>query len=718
MILPLACLAVAAQVALDPHSQFLEAQRIQSVLEQQPESARTVRTYQLVVGAYRKVYFNTPGAQDATRALMQIGALYQEMGERFDRKYFHAAIVSYDFLLRGYPASQLRQDADFAIAQIEQKNLHARHDAEVSYRDFIQQFPDSPRVAEARAALAELCGSPTGPQLGSQNSIAKGRPGAPLSGRRHSPEQASSEDANAENPIAGDSVATQPMAAQVPAPLNNRINPENSPRSVVQQSAQWQSFSAPAHASGSYLPARISAVDASQGVGHTRVVMTVDRPVKFVTGRAHNPERIFFDIDGAHVAANLAAQPIQVNDARLKTIRLAQNRHDVVRVVLDMNHASNCAAYLLRDPDRLVIDVQDNGVQDGGVRDVGAGGASVADLSEPDVHGKTSLPNSTIGSPGSGKPPIPGYAPGVKIAEEKVDSNSPLSSSGDSSENNADEPVALAARYPVSHGASIPQPLHSGNRSLTRELGLKINRIVIDAGHGGHDTGTIGPHGVMEKTVCLDVALRLGKLIQKRLPGAEVVYTRIDDTFIPLEERTAIANREKADLFISIHANSSPSSSARGVETYYLNFATSPDAMQVATRENAVGESSVHELQSMIQKIARNEKVDESREFAADVQQSLYQRLQTGSQGMEDRGVKRAPFVVLIGAHMPSILSEIAFLSNTTDEKLLSANAQRERVAEGLYHGVESYLASLNSLAVSNHGPLSKDQLLARGNQR
>jgi len=222
----------------------------------------------------------------------------------------------------------------------------------------------------------------------------------------------------------------------------------------------------------------------------------------------------------------------------------------------------------------------------------------------------------------------------------------------------------------------------------------------------------------MEKTVCLDVALRLGKLIQKRLPGAEVVYTRTDDTFIPLEERTAIANREKADLFISIHANSSPSSSARGVETYYLNFATSPDAMQVATRENAVGESSVHELQSMIQKIARNEKVDESREFAADVQQSLYQRLQTGSRGMEDRGVKRAPFVVLIGAHMPSILSEIAFLSNTTDEKLLSANAQRERVAEGLYRGVESYLASLNSLAVSNPGPLSRDQLLARGNQR
>jgi N-acetylmuramoyl-L-alanine amidase len=679
-ILVWACLPAAGQTASDTHAQFLEAQRIQKALEQQPETARTVRGYQLAVAAYRKVYFNTPGAQDATRALMEIGALYRAMGQRFDKKYFHAAIVSYDFLVRGYPNSQLRPEADFAIAQIEQKDLHARHDAEVSYRDFLHQFPDSPRVAETRAALAEL----------------HGRSGEPKEGNH--------------NPVAEPSDAEQPVAsAPVPAQEDASLGAGGVARLVPQPGGQWQSFAKPESPAADGLPAHVSAVHAWNGVGHTRVVVTVDRPVKFETGRAHNPERIFFDINDAHVAASLAGQAISVNDSRLTTIRLAQNHHDVVRVVLDVNKASNCAAYLLRDPDRLVIDVQD----------VGAGAPPVADPTEPDTHPIADSSDPAIEeedrSAAASSPPA---ARAAKIGADKIHLNATPADTGDSGAADADEPAALSARYAVPHSASIPQPLHGGNRSLTRELGLKINRIVIDPGHGGHDTGTIGPHGVMEKAVCLDVALRLGRLIRKRLPGAEVVYTRKDDTFVPLEERTAIANREKADLFISIHANSSPSPSARGVETYYLNFATSPDAMQVATRENAVGASSVHELQSMIQKIARNEKVDESREFAADVQQSLYQRLETGSRGMEDRGVKRAPFVVLIGAHMPSVLSEIAFLSNTTDEKLLSETAERQRVAEGLYRGVESYLASLNSLAVNTPEPAPKDRLVARGNQR
>ncbi len=139
------------------------------------------------------------------------------------------------------------------------------------------------------------------------------------------------------------------------------------------------------------------------------------------------------------------------------------------------------------------------------------------------------------------------------------------------------------------------RPTAAGDRSLIRALGLKIGKIVIDAGHGGHDTGTIGPNGLLEKDVVLDVAKRLGRLLETRL-GAEVIYTRQDDTFIPLETRTAIANRERADLFISIHANSSRDSDARGVETYYLNFTSSPEALEVAARENAVSEKSIHEL--------------------------------------------------------------------------------------------------------------------------
>jgi N-acetylmuramoyl-L-alanine amidase len=245
------------------------------------------------------------------------------------------------------------------------------------------------------------------------------------------------------------------------------------------------------------------------------------------------------------------------------------------------------------------------------------------------------------------------------------------------------------------------RPTASGDRSLIRALGLKIGKIVIDAGHGGHDTGTIGPNGLLEKDVVLDVARRLGRLLESRL-GAEVIYTRQDDTFIPLETRTAIANRERADLFISVHANSSRDSDARGVETYYLNFTSSPEALEVAARENAVSEKSIHELQDLVKKIALKEKIEESREFAGDVQASLYGGLALNNVGIRNRGIKKAPFIVLIGANMPSILAEISFVSNPTDERKLETSEHRQRIAESLYRGVSKYVSGLSGVKVAS----------------
>jgi N-acetylmuramoyl-L-alanine amidase len=245
------------------------------------------------------------------------------------------------------------------------------------------------------------------------------------------------------------------------------------------------------------------------------------------------------------------------------------------------------------------------------------------------------------------------------------------------------------------------RPTAAGDRSLIRALGLKIGKIVIDPGHGGHDTGTIGPNGLLEKDVVLDVAKRLGRLLETRL-GAEVIYTRQDDTFIPLETRTAIANRERADLFISIHANSSRDSDARGVETYYLNFTSSPEALEVAARENAVSEKSIHELQDLVKKIALKEKIEESREFAGDVQQSLYGGLALDNAGIRNRGIKKAPFIVLIGANMPSILAEISFVSNPTDERKMETAEHRQRIAESLYRGVSKYASGLSGVKVAS----------------
>jgi N-acetylmuramoyl-L-alanine amidase len=256
-------------------------------------------------------------------------------------------------------------------------------------------------------------------------------------------------------------------------------------------------------------------------------------------------------------------------------------------------------------------------------------------------------------------------------------------------------------RSPARLESREARPTAAGDRSLTRALGLKIGKIVIDAGHGGHDTGTIGPNGLLEKDVVLDVAKRLGRLLDTRL-GAEVIYTRKDDTFIPLETRTAVANRARADLFISIHANSSRDSDARGVETYYLNFTSSPEALEVAARENAVSEKSIHELQDLVKKIAMKEKIEESREFAGDVQQSLYGGLALNSAGVRNRGIKKAPFIVLIGANMPSILAEISFVSNPADERKMETAEHRQRIAESLYRGVAKYVNGLSGVKVAS----------------
>lgn len=251
----------------------------------------------------------------------------------------------------------------------------------------------------------------------------------------------------------------------------------------------------------------------------------------------------------------------------------------------------------------------------------------------------------------------------------------------------------------------------SAQLSLTRELGLKINRIVIDPGHGGFDTGAKGPHGLLEKDLCLDVALQLGEMIRLNIPGAEVIYTRKDDSYVPLEDRTAMANNADADLFISIHANSSDYREVRGVETYYLSLATSKEAKELAIRENAMTQSSLHDLPDLVQKITQNEKIAESKLLAAQIQDTLSERLQLVSHSERNRGVKQAPFIVLAGANMPAVLSEISFVSNANDETLLLEPGQRQRIADGLYRGIAAYLDGLHGMPQNRQKLLTENRV-------
>lgn len=285
-------------------------------------------------------------------------------------------------------------------------------------------------------------------------------------------------------------------------------------------------------------------------------------------------------------------------------------------------------------------------------------------------------------------------------------------------------PAAMPLSAAQDSRAPRPQPQSPRGRTprrplvqsfLTHSLGLKVGRIVIDPGHGGHDTGATGPMGLTEKDLCLDVALRLGRIMEQRLPGAEVIFTRTDDTFIPLKERTDLANERKADLFLSIHANSSQNHEDRGVETYYLNLRADPGALEVAARENATAQETEGDLQDLVEKIARNEKIEESRKFAEDIQDSLSRHIQSTAKTVKSRGLRRAPFMVLVGANMPSVLAEISFLSNPSDEQLLKKDEYRQGLAEGLYQGVESYLQSLNSVT---YGLPARDSAPIAGRSR
>ncbi len=243
-----------------------------------------------------------------------------------------------------------------------------------------------------------------------------------------------------------------------------------------------------------------------------------------------------------------------------------------------------------------------------------------------------------------------------------------------------------------------PKLPSKGPFSLAQQLGLCVRRIVIDPGHGGRDPGAKSRYGLREKDVVLKVSKLLAKKLRERL-GCEVILTRSKDVFIPLEQRTAIANMKHTDLFISIHVNSSPNRRARGVETYYLNFATDKEAMRVAAMENAASTRSLGELQDLLKNILLHSKVEESGRLARDIQEELVRTLKRRYRRVKNRGVKTAPFVVLIGTRMPAVLVEIGFISNRFEERRLRDPRYLESVAEGLAKGIERYMKEIKLTA-------------------
>jgi N-acetylmuramoyl-L-alanine amidase len=731
-------------------AQFDRAQSQRASVEGTPESRRILVQYQELVKSYRKVYLLSASAKDVPLAIMTVGDLNRKMGDLFDPKYYQSAIDAYEYLQHDYPTSRYREDALLAIAQIQKDDLRDAANAQKTFEQFLQLHPRSAHAAEVRAALAEI----------KSGALSAKRAAAPV-------------PVNAAPPA---NISTPPTqsAAQKPSRKVPSAATDSSPATqLISNQAMTQVMEAP-------IPGRIAEIrDIKTWTtpDYTRVVITLDGPVKYQAARVGNPERIYFDVNQAHLGRAAAASNAQVHGDLIKNMRAGQNKDGMVRVVLEVGHIKDYSVFLLRDPYRMVVDVyappdpssitttaansappqntkpqdsqpsskkslnaKDSATKTAAAKDTAKETPIIVQPATPlsgrresaqeqaadaalaaDIAKRESLaaqPNFTNTSASNAKIPNGSFAYGPATAPPTPATDSKSATPAPSKTNYLKSGHGSGAKMSPSPSPSLPR---DGQQSLSRALGLKVGRIVIDAGHGGHDTGTIGPSGLMEKDLCLDVALRLGKMIEQGLPGAEVIYTRDDDTFIPLEERTNIANQAKADLFVSIHANSSPDSSARGVETYYLNFSPSSEAMAVAARENATAQSSVHDLESLVQRIARNEKIEESRELASDIQDSLANRMQRVNKNIRNRGVRKAPFVVLIGANMPSVLAEISFISNPSDEVALAKPDGREHVAEGLYKGIEAYLQSTNSLASNQTKSIPNgitSALAHSGNQR
>lgn len=697
---------------------FAAAERLREALNARPPVQRTRHDYQRAIDAYRRVYFGCPTCGKADPSAAAAADLLVDMGRHFDDdSILRSAIKQYQFLRREYPGSSSRVEAAFAIAEIYKDDLDQPSVARAAFQDFLKRYPRSHLSDDAKDALVEI------------------KQAAPPASAKKSQESKSS------SPAANDSDSTKEFPAdstgdyqrvkairyfsrqdytRVAIDLERRVHFESQridhPDRFFFDLRDTRLVSGLAGKTFDVDDKLLKKIRVAQFQrGRTRVVLEVDPSADFNAFLQPNPARLIIDIRGKQLAKagnspqkssdtnsprpslGIGAIPINVptpsSSAKIGEPSLETSKQVLPtatsipkRIVEpdddddDDEHVSSKTSVMSAAKHAVAPEVKTSPAVHGKRKSADGNNDEVATLNPSDAKRETKpLINSAAISPEESQ-----AAP----RKRKNSPSKPFSSD-------------LYMRE--------AQPTISGDRSLIRALGLKIGRIVIDPGHGGHDTGTIGPNGLEEKDLVLEVGKRLGKLLQTRL-GADVVFTRDDDTFIPLETRTSIANQEQADLFVSIHANSSRDPDARGVETYYLNFTSSAEALEVAARENAVSDKSIHELQDLVKKIALKEKIEESKEFAIDVQRSLHSGLAAKNPGNRDRGVKKAPFIVLIGANMPSILAEISFVSNPTDARKLKTAEYRQRIADSLYRGIAKYVSGLSGVKVASRLSKAEEQ--------
>lgn len=382
----------------------------------------------------------------------------------------------------------------------------------------------------------------------------------------------------------------------------------------------------------------VSKVDYWSTSDWSRMVINVKEDVRYKyqvlrpDKKNHRGERLYIDILKSYLPKKFKHR-IAANDGLIKQARIGQFDKETVRIVLDMQSLERIKVFHFKLPHqyKIVIDI--------------LGKAAVAGIKQPKKR------------------------------------------SGGSVSSGSNEIASALNEYQSE--ASYNEKMIS----LSKALGLKVKRIIIDPGHGGKDPGALG-FGLMEKDIALKIGHTLKRIIKKKHPDIEVLMTREKDVFISLEARTAFANQNKGDLFISIHLNASPKKRVSGIETYFLSFTTDNDALALAAKENQASLQSISNLQNILKEMITNSKIKESSELAASIQKATHRSAtKSGMIRPRNLGVKRAPFFVLVGAQMPAVLIESGFITNPKENKLFKSKKYLNYISTGIYEGIKSYIA-------------------------
>ncbi len=664
---------------------------------------------------FLSIYKENPDGPFAPKALYYAGRVCDELGHRsYLKTDFIRAVDYYNRVLTRFPKHSWSDDCLYRIAVIRFNKLNDPEQAKRDCQRLLKKYPKGDMWPKAQELLREIDDSDAS--------------GAPVVAAKPHPQPAGSKQ-----------VVQDALAAQIKE-LENRkaaAQKQAAQKAVEQAVAQEKEQGVPMHAAVETPPQRpdgkrvLNSVRYQSSDVYTRVVINLDYETPFRyqllgPNDAYNrPHRLYIDLDNT-ILAHKIDRNMDIADGILRRVRIAQNKPTVSRVVLDFQDLQNYQIFALHNPYRLIVDVSAPSKKiPPQIAAAAAQEQEVLKITRPSKKTpaesaepkKQQLPILVPASPENTRHPV--SKPKKRLGQRPLDTdgkqnNGTTSQAAASAEKSpwknawkdetaAKQPAAQQAKKekpadarPVNKNYKLPPGSKKQMGSLVEQLGLTINTIMIDAGHGGKDPGASGARGIKEKDINLRFAKILGKKLEQK--GFKVRYTRTSDTFIALEDRTAMANLAKVDLFISIHCNAFMSSKMTGLETYYLDLATSKDAVRVAARENAGSAKSVSDLQVILTDLMLHSKIDESKDLAVNVQKRIVRNVKKKYK-IRDHGVRSAPFYVLVGATMPAILVEMGYITNPAEAKRLTQKRYLERLADGLVDGISAYKRQIERFA-------------------